>query len=74
MEKIFFKPGDVVTIRQTLPDKPMMIVKSIDKLTIRNKKDDNDARPTLFGVTCFWYTTEYELQEYRYNTKDLVHV
>lgn len=72
-EKVFFKPGDVVTLRQELLDKPLMVVKSIDKVTIRNKRDD-DERPTLFGVTCFWYTTDFQLQEYRYNTKDLIHV
>lgn len=66
-EKIFFTAGDVVTLRQELPMKPIMVVKSVDKAT------PTGERPMLFGITCFWFTTELEYQEKRFNTKDLVH-
>lgn len=64
-EKVFFTAGDVVTLRQDLPMKPVMVVKSIDKMAPTGEK------PLLFGVTCFWFTTVLEYQEKRFNTKDL---
>ena len=73
--KVFYMPGDVVTLKQAIPNKPMMIVKSVDKVTIRAKNDkDEAAKPTLFGITCFWFTSTGEYQETRFNTKDLIHV
>lgn len=67
-EKIFFTPGDVVTLRQDIPYKPVMVVALIEKSTFK------EGKSVLFGVMCFWYSTEGILQERRYNTKDLVHV
>ena len=66
-EKVFFTAGDVVTLRQDVPNKPLMVVRSIDKVTMQGEK------PMLFGITCFWFTTTGEYQEKRFNTKDLVH-
>lgn len=67
-EKIFFTAGDVVTLKQEIPNKPIMVVRSIDKMQVKEEK------PMLFGITCFWFTTTGEVQEKRFNTKDLVHV
>lgn len=67
-EKIFFTAGDEVELRQDVPNKPIMVVKSIDKVNPTGEK------PMLFGITCFWFTTEGEYQEKRFNTKDLIHV
>jgi len=73
--KVFYVPGDVVTLKQDIPNKPIMIVKSVDKVTIRNKGNGEDIpKPTLFGITCFWFTSNGTYQETRFNTKDLVHV
>lgn len=66
-EKVFFTAGDVVTLRQDVPNKPKMIVRSVDKVTVHGEK------PMLFGITCFWFTSTGEAQEKRFNTKDLVH-
>lgn len=66
-EKVFFTAGDVVSLRQDVPNKPMMVVKSIDKVAALGEK------PMLFGITCFWFTEIGEYQEKRFNTKDLVH-
>ena len=71
--KVFFAPGDTVTLKQDVPNKPVMIVKSIDKVTIRDREANHSTKPTLFGITCFWFTTAGELQENRFNTKDLIH-
>lgn len=67
-DKVFFTPGDIVTLKQDISNVPEMVVKSIDKTTIR---DGN--KPVLFGVTCFWFTDYKELQSARFNTKDLIH-
>ena len=64
MEKVFFMEGDLVQLRQELPNKPIMLVQSVDKTVLGEK-------PRLLGVTCIWYTTVGELQKHRYNTKDL---
>lgn len=68
-EKVFFTPGDIVMLKQDIPDAPLMIVKSIDKATIKTDRE----KPVLFGVTCFWFTTSLQYQENRFNTKDLKH-
>lgn len=74
-EKVFFVPGDVVTIKQDIYNKPLMVVKSVDKATIRKRGADNEpSKSTLFGITCFWFTEQSQLQESRFNTKDLRHV
>ena len=67
-EKVFFTAGDVVTLRQSIPNVPTMIVRSVDKATVHGEK------PMLFGITCFWFTSLGEFQEKRFNTKDLVHI
>jgi uncharacterized protein YodC (DUF2158 family) len=67
-EKIFFTAGDVVQLRQDIPNKPKMVVHSIDKIAATGE------RPMLFGITCFWFTTLGEYQKERFNTKDLVHL
>lgn len=64
MEKIFFIEGDMVQLRQELPNKPVMLVQSVDKTVM-------GERPTLLGITCIWFTKNNELQKHRYNTKDL---
>lgn len=67
--KQFFLPGDVVTIKQEIKNKPEMIV--VKKVT-RNIKT-NDVRNAYFqGILCRWFTTNGELQEAIFNTKDLI--
>ena len=58
--KQFFLPGDVVTLRQDLPNKPtMLVVRKVTK-TIRTK----DTKSDFFqGILCKWFTTQGELQE-----------
>ena len=67
--KQFFLPGDVVTLRQDIPNKPtMIVVKKITK-TIRTGNVKNDF---FQGILCRWFTDEGMLQEAIYNTKDLI--
>ena len=67
--KQFFLPGDVVTLRQDIPNKPtMIVVKKITK-TIRTGNVKNDF---FQGILCKWFTTLGEMQESIFNTKDLL--
>jgi len=66
-QDVYFAPGDVVTLKQDIPFKPTMIVKSVDKVSTEHEK------PKLLGVTCQWFNDQYELQTARFSTKDLVH-
>jgi hypothetical protein len=51
MEKIFFSSGDIVTIKHDIPNKPSMIVQSIDTVS-------SGDRVALLGVTCIWFSTD----------------
>lgn len=70
---IFFNPGDRVTLRQDIPNKPIMIV--VKKETSIFKHDTQrlqDRKPVLIGIRCRWFTTEGLLQEAIFSTKDLL--
>lgn len=69
--KIYFLPGDEVTLRQDLPNKPTMyVVKKVTK-SVRI----GDGKSNVFqGILCRWFTTSGELQESPFNTKDLIKV
>lgn len=67
--KQFFLPGDTVTLRQGLPNKPtMLVVKKVTK-TIRTEHLKGDF---FQGILCRWFTTTGQLQEAVFNTKDLL--
>jgi len=80
-EKVFFASGDLVEIKHDVPNKPEMLVQSVDKATMKLKRyapetgQDSTTiekdKGTLLGVTCIWFTTNGELQKHRFNTKDL---
>ena len=65
-ERVFFTAGDVVELKQEILYKPIMIVKSVDKIT------PTGERPVLLGILCFWFTEDGTYQEKRFNTKDLI--
>lgn len=64
--KVFFMPGDLVTLKQDIPNKPIMLV--VKKETYIYKKEDQ----SLKGIRCRWFTKDGVLQEEVFNTKDLV--
>lgn len=67
--KQFFLPGDTVTLRQDLPNKPtMLVVKKVTK-TIRTETLKGDF---FQGILCRWFTTLGQMQEAIFNTKDLL--
>jgi hypothetical protein len=65
-ERVYFASGDLVELKKNLPNKPVMLVQAVDKLTM-----SKDEKPVLLGVTCIWFTTEGALQKGRFSTKDL---
>lgn len=69
-ENIFYKPGDIVQIKQDIPNKPLMIV--VKKETSLFKNSIEDKKNILKGIRCRWFTTTGQLQETVWNTKDLV--
>lgn len=68
-ENIFYKPGDIVTLKQDIPNKPLMIV--VKKETSLFKNTMEDKKNVLKGIRCRWFTTAGQLQETIWNTKDL---
>lgn len=70
-EKVFYQPGDVVTLRQDIPYKPKMIVVKKETMTFRPSKDEKKDE-YFKGIRCRWFSTRGELQEAIFNTKDLI--
>lgn len=69
---VYFNPGDVVQLKQDIPNKPtMIVVKKETSLFKHDSKRLEDKRPILKGIRCRWFTSTGELQESIFNTKDL---
>lgn len=66
-EKIFFIPGNVVTLKHDIPNKPIMLVTEVVTSKIKTQN-------TFRGIRCIWFTTTAELQESVFSTKDLVKI
>lgn len=69
---IYFNPGDVVILKQDIPNKPVMIVVKKETSLFKHDRRLDDKRPILKGIRCRWFTTSGELQENIFNTKDLI--
>lgn len=67
-EKIYFQPGDIVTLKQDIPNKPKMVVFKIERSLIKKE----NANPYLRGVKCRWFTDNGFIQEAVFSTKDLI--
>jgi uncharacterized protein YodC (DUF2158 family) len=65
-EKLFFKSGDVVRIKQNI-QAPDMVVKYINKIHDQSKETSNK----LIGVTCFWFSKDNVYHSQLFSTKDL---
>lgn len=71
---IYFNPGDVVQLKQNIPNKPTMIVVKKETSLFKHDRKEDDKRPILKGIRCRWFTSNQELQEAIFNTKDLIKV
>lgn len=67
-EKVYFKPGDVVQLRQRdlIDYAPRMLVIDMD-----NRRFIPDSKGKLRGVRCCWFSKDMEIQEAVFSTKDL---
>ena len=71
-DKVYFNAGDVVQLKQDIPNKPKMIV--IKKITSIFKHDlvkNENKKSLLRGIKCMWFTADGMYQEGIFNTKDL---
>lgn len=66
-EKIFLMPGDIVILKQDIPNKPKMIVVKKKTMTIKE-----DGCKFLQGIVCRWFTTDGHMEEGLFSTKDLI--
>ncbi len=71
-ETQFFNPGQVVELKQDIPNKPrMVVVRKETSLFKHDSKRVSDKRPILIGIRCRWFTADGTLQEAVFNTKDI---
>lgn len=70
MAMVYFTPGDEVMVRQALPTKPIMVVREVKKVKIRAEEDKGQ----LLGILCYWFTEHGLIQEFLFNSKDLLHL
>lgn len=66
-EKVYFKPGDTVILKQNIPNRPKMVVVCKVSSYLRNPKTNY-----FKGIKCRWFSNNLELQESIFNTKDLL--
>lgn len=69
-EKTYFQPGDIVMLKQEIPNKPTMVVVKIERSIIKN----GEQSPYLRGVKTRWFTTQGQIQEAIFSTKDLIKI
>lgn len=74
IDKVYFSPGCIVTIKHDIPNKPIMLVKGKDTKTFRALGVDGKESTFFKGIKCFWFSVNGEYQEEVFSTKDLVHV
>ena len=73
MDVVYFVPGQIVTLKQDIPNKPLMlVVKKETSLFKHDVKKMEDKKSALIGIRCRWFTTTGELQEAIFSTKDLI--
>lgn len=70
-DQIFFNPGDIVEIKQNIPNKPKMIVVKKETSLFKHDTKRNENKPVLIGIRCRWFTTTGDIQEAVFNTKDI---
>ena len=67
-EKIYFTPGMIVTLKQDIPNKPLMVVVKKETTMFKHQSDKDNI---LKGIKCMWFTNTGDIKEYIFNTKDL---
>lgn len=67
-DKVYFKPGDCVKLRQhKLMNSPVMLVLRKETALFKDSQ-------SLKGIRCRWFTADNYIQEAVFCTKDLIKV
>lgn len=69
----YFIPGDIVTIRHDIPNKPIAWVVEKVSRNIKNR-DTGEQESTFLGIKCRWFNANGDLQEAIFSTKDIMPV
>lgn len=71
--KTYFCAGDIVTLRQDIPNKPIMLVVRKETSIFKHDKEKiQNKKSILVGIRCRWFTSDGTLQEALFSTKDLI--
>lgn len=68
-DKVYFAPGQKVTLKQDIPNKPIMLVYRVERNIIKKNREGSDL---LRGIKVRWFTENGFMQEAVFSTKDLV--
>lgn len=69
--KIYFNPGDLVTVKHDIPNKPVMFVLEKCTRSLYNR-DTQETENVFLGIKCRWFDKNQVLQEALFSTKDLM--
>lgn len=72
-EKIYYNPGDLVTIKHDISNKPRMFVVEKSTRSLYNK-NTNEKENVFLGIKCRWFDNNGDLQEALFSTKDLLKI
>ena len=67
---VFFKAGELVQLKQDIPNKPTMVVRKVAK----SRTTKPQERSVLLGVVCYWFSNEGIYQQQTFDSKDLTKV
>lgn len=68
--KVFYNPGDLVTIKHDVDNKPKMFV--VEKV-VRSmvSKETQEMENVFLGIKCRWFDKNQVMHEELFSTKDL---
>lgn len=72
-EKIYYNPGDLVTVKHDISNKPKMFVVEKSTRSLYNK-NTNEKENVFLGIKCRWFDNNGDLQEALFSTKDLLKI
>ena len=69
--RVYFNPGDIVTVRHDVENKPQMWVIEKSVRSMYNK-ETNEKENIFLGIKCRWFDKNQVMQEGLFSTKDLL--
>ena len=72
-QKVYYNPGDLVTVKHNISNKPTMWVVEKSTRSLINK-DTNEKENIFLGIKCRWFDNNQVLHEDLFSTKDIKHV